>query len=351
MKYRFASLCCVALLGIVDNARAQSSVTLYGSIDTGLIYQSKTADDKGAAFGTLSSGVWPTWWGLTGKEDIGDGTKIVFKLEGGFSTNTGAIGDSNGNFWGRQAYVGVDSRFGTLTAGLQISPFYYSIATADPRGDSLFFAGSMSPYVTAFGLNGAFESNAIVYTSPKIAGLSFSLEYALGNVAGNVTAGSHIVASATYENGPVTATAAYFTAKDADTGAATYRGQNMGIGYTVGPVTAKLAYQKYQNMSTDAPLTNLDVYEAGVDWQITSFLAASAAAYMTRDQNVSANRSMMYGGGLQYSLSKRTFVYGQVGYVNNEAAMNTVLAIDASPSFAIAKGGTVAVNIGIRHSF
>ncbi|ABE36673.1 gram-negative porin family protein [Paraburkholderia xenovorans LB400] len=351
MKYRLFSLSCFALCCIVGNAHAQSSVTLYGSIDTGLLFQSKTADDHGKAFGTLSSGLWPTWWGITGSEDIGDGTKVIFKLESGFSSNTGGIGDSNGNFWGRQAYVGVGSRFGTLKAGLQISSFYESIVMADPRGNALFFAGSVSPYVTAFGLNGAFESNAVVYDSPTFAGLSFSLEYAFGNVAGNTTAGSHEVASVNYKNGPFTATASYFAAKDSETGASTYHGQNVGAGYSIGPVTVKVAYQKYRNMSTDAPLTNLNVYEAGADWNITPALTANAAMYVTRDRNVSANRSMMYGSGLSYALSKRTVIYGQVGYVNNEAAMNTVLAIDASPSFAIAKGGTVAVDVGIRHNF
>jgi predicted porin len=351
MRHRIIASFCIAMFGVSGAAHAQSSVDLYGSIDTGLLYQSKTADGHGSAFGTLNSGVWPTWWGLRGAEDIGGGTKVIFTLEGGFSVNTGAIGDSNGNLFGRQAYVGIDSPYGKLTTGLQISPFYYSIATADPRGDSLFFAGSMAPYVTAFGLNGAFESNAVVYTSPKIAGLKFSLEYAFGNVAGNVTAGSHMVASATYETGPITATAAYFAAKDAETGAATYHGQNVGIGYALGSVIFKVAFQKYKNMSTDAPLTNLNVYEAGVDWQITPALAASAAAYMTRDRNVSANRSMMYGGGLMYSLSKRTMIYGQIGYVNNEAEMNTSLAVDAAQSFAISNGGTVAVNVGIRHTF
>ncbi|MFL9943819.1 porin [Paraburkholderia graminis] len=345
------SLLFFLLCFVISASYGQSSATMYGAIDTGILYQSKTANSNRAAFGTLTSGLWPTFWGITGAEDAGNGTKIIFKLEGGFSSTTGAIGNSNGNLWGRQAYVGIDSRWGTLKAGLQISPFYYSIATADPREMSLFFSGTMSPYVTAFGFNGAFESDAIVYDSPALAGFNFSLQYAFGNVAGNTTAGQHKVAAVNYQNGPFTATASYFSAKDPDTGVSTYQGQNLGIGYTIGPVIVKLAFQKYRNRSTNSPLTNLNVYEVGGDWDIYPDLSASAAVYLTQDRNVNANRSIMCGAGLSYALSKQTLIYTQVGYVNNEGIMNTGLAVDASSSFASAKGGTIAVDVGIRHNF
>jgi hypothetical protein len=44
-------------------------------------------------------------------------------------------------------------------------------------------------------------------------------------------------------------------------------------------------------------------------------------------------------------------VYGQVGLVHNDAAMNTSLALNAPSELSAPKGTTVGVNVGIRHLF
>ncbi len=96
---------------------AQSSVTLYGIIDGGVTYVSNAGGshqvkfDDGVSYGNR--------WGVKGTEDLGGGLKAVFKLESGFHLGNGQI-SNGGSLFGRQAYVGIQSDWGTLTFGNQI---------------------------------------------------------------------------------------------------------------------------------------------------------------------------------------------------------------------------------------
>src|ERR1700752_272014 len=89
-------------LGLVAlGAHAQSSVTLYGIVDTGLGWQnsstslSAVGSAKPSAGGRsvvkMINGIWAgSRFGLKGSEDLGGGTKTIFQLEQGFNSATGA---------------------------------------------------------------------------------------------------------------------------------------------------------------------------------------------------------------------------------------------------------------------
>lgn len=328
---------------------AQSSVTLYGITDTGLMWQSRSTGG-GSAISALDGGFSPSLWGVAGTEDLGGGYRLNFKLEGGLSTTNGEIGNSNGNLFGRNAYVGIIGPFGQVNAGLQFSPFFLSVYGSDPRGFSLF-AASLAPYLEHFVIAGIFDSNALVYKSPAIAGFTGSAEYAFGNVAGSFPAGRHVSASLDYDGGSFNATAAYFEAKDPASGLTTLRGINVGAGYKIGPVKVALAFTKYRNPASDGPLADVNVYSVGAVWNVNDFIILDGGVYASRDRNFSANRSMMYGAGASYLLSKRTTLYAQLGVVNNKGAMATNLAANAPMALHSPEGTTTAVNIGIRHQF
>jgi len=70
-------------------AYSQSSVTLYGIIDTGVEYYNHAAGGGSFAGMPTLTGEVPSEWGLTGVEDLGGGTKAFFKLENGFAPGTG----------------------------------------------------------------------------------------------------------------------------------------------------------------------------------------------------------------------------------------------------------------------
>ena len=79
-------------------AHAQSSVTLYGLIDTSMVYQSNV---KGSSNYLMNSGSLSTSrWGLRGTEDLGGGLSAVFDLENGFNSANGTL-KNGGDLFGR----------------------------------------------------------------------------------------------------------------------------------------------------------------------------------------------------------------------------------------------------------
>ena len=107
-----AAICGAAATG----AHAQSSVTLYGLINSGLTYVNNS---KGGSLVQMQSGAYTgSRWGVKGREDLGNGYAAVFVLENGFDGFKGTLGQGGREF-GRQAYVGIAAPWGTVTAGRQ----------------------------------------------------------------------------------------------------------------------------------------------------------------------------------------------------------------------------------------
>lgn len=343
----FASL----FLGLSATAAAQSSVTMYGILDSGLLYQNKTTSD-GRSGVSFIDGAWlPSVYGFRGTEDIGGGYAINFNLQGGFSTGTGALGDSNGGIFGRAATVGVSGPFGDVKLGLQFSPFFLAVTGGDPRGMPQF-GSQLVQYFQQFGITGIFDSNAIVYTSPKLYGFTGALEYAIGGVPGSTKNGRSMSASLTINQGPFSANGAYYAHADPETGQTVAIGKTAGLGYTIGPVAAKIDWVNYLNPSSLAPLSNVNVFGIGAVYSVTPAFSLNGGFYYATNKGQSENKSRMFAFGADYALSKRTIVYSQIGMVHNQGAFQTNLAVLAPPSFAVPSGATTtAVNIGIRHMF
>ncbi len=94
-------------------AHAQSSVTLYGTLDAGLVYSNNQSGHSNWQQG--SGSVSNTYFGLRGSEDLGGGLHAIFTLEDGFNLNNGQFSESSAMF-NRQAFVGLKSdQYGALT--------------------------------------------------------------------------------------------------------------------------------------------------------------------------------------------------------------------------------------------
>src|SRR5882757_3893721 len=177
----------IALMGtalaaavLSSSVAAQSSVTLYGLIEDGVDFYNNSAgknllETRDGAF----TGIYGSRWGLTGEEDLGGGMSTVFRLENGFNSSTGGLGQG-GRMFGRQAYVGLaDKSYGSVLVGRQY----------DEVVDYLQFAGSGSQWggiVTHASdidnvSNSYRISNAVKYVSPNFHGFMFSGLYAFSN--------------------------------------------------------------------------------------------------------------------------------------------------------------------------
>lgn len=187
-------------------AQAQSSVTLYGIVDTGIGYQSNSASlgatSGGKSVTKMINGIWAgSRFGLKGNEDLGGGLKAIFVLEEGFNSATGAQAVS-GLAFNRQAYVGLtQARFGTFALGRQYTSYYTLLSPWSPTtwltGAFGAHPGDIDSLDTNYRAN-----NSFVYTSPTINGLTVSGSYSMGGEAGSFNAGSTWSAAAQYKNGP-----------------------------------------------------------------------------------------------------------------------------------------------------
>src|SRR5215471_10636892 len=114
------SLLALAVLTAISGAAsAQSSVTLYGKVDLGLVYDAGGAHGKSIR---VSSGVTGgSRIGFKGVEDLGGGLKASFQLETGFCADSAAGAPNfctgSNNFMGRQAHGDLTGAFGALSAG------------------------------------------------------------------------------------------------------------------------------------------------------------------------------------------------------------------------------------------
>ncbi|PAK11340.1 porin [Burkholderia ubonensis] len=399
MKKITLALCVAGCLGTA--AHAQGTVTLYGIVDAGLGYASnqRVATSKGslgapvayrgASSYSFASGTWSgSRWGLKGKEDLGDGLAAVFQLESGFNIGTGQLGQG-GRMFGRQSWMGLSStRFGTLTMGRQYDPV-------------VDFVGSIGPgsFLTGMGAhpgdldnidNQSRESNSVKYVSPKFGGFTLGALYGFGNQAGSVKNQNTWSVGGQYVNGPFAIGAAYLYATNAfgaNGGAWTgsYDGTfassiNEGFAssksmqivaaastYQIGAVTLGLSYSNTQYqagaVSTFKGKATYNSVGGTVSWQASPALRVAAGYDFTRGSSVGGEAAPKYHQlnlASYYSLSKRTALYGLVGYQKAngktlDAFGNVVNATasvgDVGNGISSAGDTQTLVRVGVRHTF
>ncbi|MCI0151959.1 porin [Paraburkholderia sediminicola] len=197
-------------------AAAQSSVTLSGVVDAGLSYTNNvtTAPGKSGARWAQSSGVAEdSVWGLRGVEDLGGGLKAVFNLENGFEVNNGSLVRS-GTLFSRQAFVGLQGDYGTVTLGRQFDSAVDYLAPLSATGSwgGTYFAHPFD----MDNLNATTSSNNTVkFTSANYAGLTAGGTYSFSNQAGGFANNRQYSFGGQYQNAGLRVGAAYVQANNA----------------------------------------------------------------------------------------------------------------------------------------
>jgi len=368
-------------------AHAQSSVTLYGTIDTGITYVHNASGDNSLwSLGNTSAGnLSGTRWGLKGAEDLGGGLKAIFQLENGFDPSNGKL-NQGGRLFGRQAFVGLThEQYGSITLGRQYDPLIDLVQgiTADNYFGSVFAtAGDVDNYDNSFRVN-----NAVKYTSPVFSGLQFEAMYAFGGVAGSTGAGQSYSGALAYNNGPISVAAGYFWAANSQasdglrttwtsTSDGTFDGpvnlgyqtaRSIGIAriagqYVAGPFTFGLGYSNAQYRSDASSIFNSNErYNTGqgfLNYQATKAVLLGVGYSYTHSNGDTSATYHQVSLGADYVLSKRTDLYMTAAYQHasgqtRDATTNTVTDAQASiGSYGYA--GTShqeMVNLGIRHKF
>ncbi|MDN7606697.1 porin [Burkholderia multivorans] len=373
MKLKWSGGAALAMFACA--AHAQSSITLYGAIDSGLVYQSTsassfapTAKNNGHLFGFKDAGIYSSFWGLKGSEDIGGRYKVNFRLQGVFNSGTGRLGlaDTTGGtaVFNQQATIGISGPFGTFDAGRQFTPMIYAMADTDVR-NAQYFGSILTAWLgvnQAAGWPGSnsnvpigalYDSNALVYQSPKFYGASIGLEYAPGGVPGQIQGGTRESAVLKYSNYGLNLAAVYYNAHDTNTAAATPTGlannrfYYFGAKYTFSGLSVSASYAIGKNPSNTSR-THYEMISGGLGYQFSPFFRITSGYYYLKDRNTGANHSSEYAAGAEYSLSKRTMIYAQVGYVANRGTMNQTVTYGQPVAPGVS---TTAAMFGMRHTF
>jgi predicted porin len=389
MKLRITGA--AALFAFAASAHAQSSVTLYGAVDTGLLWQNTSAanflpiasknPNLGHVVRLKDGGLASSVYGLKGTEDIGGGYKINFRLQGSFDSPTGkfALSDTPNTpaIFNQVASVGVSGVFGKIDFGRQYAPMAYAFVDTDVRG-AAFFGSVLTAWLTmnqqsgwlGNSTNGSigalYDSNAIVYNSPSFYGASVALEYAPGGVAGHFQGGTRESAVLKYSNYGLNAAAVYYNGHDASpftylgttipaTGVNNNRFVYFGAKYTWQGLSASASFSNGRNpanpngnLAAGIASGDFDMWTGGLGYRFSPAFDVTSGVYYVKDEKHNQNQSTAYVLGADYNLSKATTLYAQVGYVSNRGTMNQTLQYGSI--VAVGKN-TTAGNIGIRHTF
>lgn len=317
MTLALTSAACAA-----TGAHAQSSVTMFGLIDTGVTYVSNQAGKHNVKMDDGVNG--PNLWGFKGVEDLGGGTKAIFELVDQFQVDNGQF-MPNSSLFSRTALVGlVNDRAGKLTLGNQYDFMTDSLYFAgdDPAEISGHFydfrAGPFQKLALPQNPTGAFDwdrmageriANSVKYVTPVFGGFSAGGMYGFGGVAGSIGAGNSQSFALNYATATFSVNAAFTNIKYYTAGSPDVSVRNWGVGthYRFGAWFVNALFTTVHNSANGAA-----VYEGSVGghYNFTPALSAGVSyMYMKGNETVDNNHAHQVGANVDYALSKRTSVY------------------------------------------
>ncbi|WP_186091280.1 porin [Burkholderia gladioli] len=323
----------------MPSAHAQSSVTVYGVMDTFVQYVNT---GKGYTAAMNSSGQYGSRIGFRGSEDIGGESKIEFDLENGFNTNDGSF-MSAGSLFNRQAWVGASGNWGSVRAGRQNSLLFINEGRLDAFGGATQASGidNLSVYTYR-------TSNTISYFSPKYAGFQAIGYLGLGDAGGLRSGGSNYQFALTYDNHAISAVYAMQGVRNA-TATSTERSTFAGGSYDFGKIRL---YVGYAGASWNDLHINIRSVEFSGRWTVSPFAYVALGYTFLEDRNGS-NDAAQYSALFNYAFSKRTSVYAALSWLDNRGAAQYRLAGAANAGLALAYPGAPArgIQLGLVQLF
>jgi predicted porin len=431
------SIIAIAALAATTGAFAQSSVTMYGVaeavIDMGWKRTTDTRKDTFNAAGVVtvgtgtanvtdkaafrvqdgnSQGTGTSRLGWRGTEDLGGGLKATFNIEMGLRLDDGCTtdevstcagggsGNSGGNMFGRNAWVGVSGGFGEVRLGRQ------RLGTYDFQGDG-YAQGGNGLYEVAStvvpGIAGQRFSNSIKYLSPNFGGVTAVFTVRAPEGSGNTSTGGTVNATTNtsnkvdwdlglrYANGPVVVSTGY--AKTNKTTAADNgqpgptpakvtsstsnptKGFFFSANYDFGVVKPYFNYTKTNATlasltQTGASLASTSSETVNKAWTVgvrvplgaTTLIAAYAKGKAdTTGTTVAANLvssreardvpQKAFAVGAQYALSKRTMLEANYGLLKRTDTKRVTAVPAGTGTIDNISFKESALSMGVKHSF
>jgi len=386
------SLFALSILSTVaGTVHAQSTMTLYGILDEGLMINTNAKNVVngknvgGRQFSVDSNaGTQGSRWGMRGAEDLGGGTTAIFVLESGINVSTGAFGQG-GTAFGRQAYVGLASNsLGSVTLGRQYDSINDYVGN---YGFAAAYGGSTTEHPGDLdNVNHTFRANSTIkYASSNFNGLTFGGTASLGGVAGEISQSSGYSFGANYGNGPVGIGVAYELFRNpsalgsilnSNASAATFNSLNSGYlgtkpansmqiittggSYQFGAAKIGAVYSntKYMNIGAfNGATATFNSYELNAFYRLTTALSLSGEYNYTKGNAVKGDigdqKYNQFSLLLDYALSKRTDVYllGTFQTASGTSSTGAAAVADIGSLGDSSNNHQAVARIAIHHKF
>jgi len=316
------SLIALAVLAASGVAMAQSSVTMYGVADMGLVKSNGiSAQMSGSGFMNNTT----SRLGVSGVEDLGGGLKASFNFEHGLNMENGAGNLSGGQMWSRAAWLALQGGFGRFQMGRTLNPSFYGVAAWELTGTANYSAvGTQFNYTG----QGPRTNSVFQYTTPNLSGFSATLGYVMK--PDNIFAGGDPLGNAKYDlnaiyrNGPLAVALSYNKTND-------FKG-NMALGGSYDFGMAKVAGSIQDNGGPSKGFT------IGATVPVGAFALTLDIAR----ENGDGMKNTDFLLEAKYALSKRTFAYAAY-YKDGDANGALVGGYNS--------GAKNHLGLGLRHNF
>ena len=347
------SLIAIAALAAAGAAAAQSSVTMYGQVNTGYEHSKTDITTSGVKTTTKKTGfqndqVKSSRLGFKGEEALGNGLSATFALEMGFNANDGTF--KSGAAFDRKATVGLKGAFGEVRIGKDSTPMnefdgsFKAIdrtttlaeqvagrdASWEGRPTGLFYNGSFSGFDVAAAIGNSstrVKEDGVTNMKEDTATYGLGMGY----------------------NGGAWAVGAAVQLDTEKTLSRDVKKTNYGVGasydFNVAKVYGQYKGGQYKNKaSTVADKYSYDQFAVGVSAPFGATTLSAEYAY-NKAKDTAGAVSTKYKGNVfavqaEYAFSKRTSLVARAGQVANWKDKTTNN-----------KSSTQEYTVGLRHKF
>jgi predicted porin len=360
--------CAAAALLAAGATHAQSSLQIYGVIDTAVSRYS--AEGAGSINKMTSGGNQQSRLGFRGVEDLGGNLYAGFELESGLNTDdgTGQISNSNnqpsGNGTGtgitfnRKAFVKLGGDWGEVRAGRDYVPSFWVLFAYDPFRTGVGFGSAVvqggSP-ITQLRASNAIEYSTRTCLTYECKGFWGQAMYAVGeNPSGTPTSSDGRVAGLRVGYGGEKWNVAASQTKTKNLAVGDFTQTAFGATWDFNVARLLLLAGEHR---TGKPVAALNNGTKAPFWQIGGFIYVGPGyipvAYTRVKRNdVQDSGADKFAIGYVYSLSKQTALYTTYAHINNKGTMQLPVNVGANAGPTPVAGGTASgIDLGVRYNF
>jgi predicted porin len=313
MNKRFLAIVIASTLAspLVANA-GDANYKLYGRVhlsmdhvEVGSTPPSSTTPGTSLDFNSRKSAI-----GVKGKENLGGGMKVFFKMEWDVDMDDGT-GSGGSGLGARDRYIGIKTsgmgvmKMGTLTTSYKettawVDPFWHTIAEGRGGSNSTLPAlESSSGLAGGRGVDRGRGTDTFQYRSPKMGGMQMVVNR---TYSGNGGIGENLGAGFRYTSKSIKAFLEYVDIKNTTTFTADETASKVGVKYSGGGMTVGLQAEQTED------LVGADFMLLSATYKVSES-GKVLFSFGTKDAPSDDDSNSSFALGYNHGLSKRTNMY------------------------------------------